>query len=346
MAYHRNMKAIFFITVFFFSTLSFADDVKYSEALDVLLFVDGLAGVQNSESYISVLSEEQKATLANLASDLSAYKEMRVRLQRKQVLDSKIWGEVVVEKDLLIPLFAEAKSVDDALKRTVALYKKDEKKQFEQLLIKIKPLITTFIAQGAAHQKMAKDLRRDLKKSGFFKKVDQAIKLLALQGSKKQKIMLYLTWNKAEEEMALKTLGPVIVLSLHPSKLKELKDFDEVLYQVFQKYPAYLTESAQQLILQAFKDHCPFPEGIDRHDMLTRPLAWALSQIDPKAKIVPVSPVHTISPWIEVYSQMLLPALMLDIKERRNLFTGQWIPRAVKSCDQLMAMSSFFNAVR
>lgn len=346
MAYHRNMKAIFFITAFFFSTLSFADDVKYSEALDVLYFLDGLSGVQSSNAYLSVLSEDQNTQLASLTSELEAYKIMRLRLQRQQVLDSKVWGNVTVEKDLLIPLFAEAKSVDDALKRTVALYKNEEKKQFEQLLIKIKPLITTFISQGSAHQKLAKDLKKDLKKSGFFKKVDQAIKLLALQSRQKQKIMVYLTWNKAEEDIVIKTLGPVITLSLHPSKLKQLKDFDEILYRAFQSYPAYLTESAQQLILQAFKDHCPFPEGVDRHDMLTKPLAWALSQIDPKTKLVPVSPLNSISPWIEVYSQMLLPALMLDIKERRNLFTGQWIPRAVKSCDQLMAMSSFFNAIR
>lgn len=332
------------LLLFVLSFNLFANDVKYSEALDVLLYLDGLAGVDQNDIYKTSI-EDQKL-LSEFQSDLQKYANMRNRLKRKQELDSPVWGKLAVERDLLIPLFAESKSVEEALKRSVGLFQKDEKKNLEQLLLKIKPLLTPQISQSFAHQKMMTFLKKNLNKSGFFKKVEQAIKLLALQADRRQKVTLFLAWNHIDQPPQVQSFGPYTLLKIHPTKVKDLEDFDDILFKIFVQYPGYLSESAQQNINLAFKDHCSFPQALDRGEMLAKPLAYALSRLDPKGKLVHLKRSQSISPWIEVYAQMMIPALMQDIKEKRNIFTGQWIPRAVKSCDELLSLSQFLSAMR
>ncbi|GAB4022884.1 MAG: hypothetical protein Fur0010_26090 [Bdellovibrio sp.] len=332
------------LLLFVLSFNIFANDVKYSEALDVLLYLDGLAGVDQNDIYKTSI-EDQKL-LSEFQSDLQIYANMRNRLKRKQELDSPVWGKLTLERDLLIPLFAESKSVEEALKRSVGLFQKDEKKNLEQLLLKMKPLLTPQISQSFAHQKMMTFLKKNLNKSGFFKKVEQAIKLLALQADRRQKVTLFLAWNHIDHPPEVQSFGPYTLLKIHPTKVKDLEDFDDILFKIFVQYPGYLSESAQQNINLAFKDHCSFPRALDRGEMLAKPLAYALSRLDPKGKLVHLNRSQTISPWIEVYAQMMIPALMQDIKEKRNIFTGQWIPRAVKSCDELLSLSQFLTAVR
>lgn len=336
------MKAILFF-ILCFTIKSHANEVKYSEALDVLLVLDSISGVDRSVDFSKEFKGEE---LESLNSHFDDYRQMRNRLKRRQELNSPVWGNLVVERDLLMPIFADAKSVDDALKRSVGLFQKDEKKQLEAFLMKAKPIITPLVSQSFAHQKMIAHVKKIFNKDQFFKKIDNAIKLFQLQSDKRQKITIFLSYQSVESEPSVKALGPYTILRIHPSKLKDFDNFNEILFQIFQFYPGYLSPSAQQNLELAFKDRCKFPESLNRSEMLLRPLAWALAQIDPRGKLVPISSNNSISPWLEVYSQLLIPALMQDIKEKRNIFTGQWIPRAVKSCDEILLLTNFMSSLR